>query len=148
MKPREMTPLDAAVSLRKIADEHEAWVATTSTPSEAGYHMARMLVLRTAADLLTGDGHTHQRSDAVDPVAPRRQKGPTRDKDDLAAALRSLASQPETILDRWDYSGQPSVASFNHAVDVANANYARAERAEAALRSLASPEQEKKQEGD
>lgn len=38
-------------------------------------------------------GHDHQRSDAVDPAAPRRQEGPTRDKDDLAAALRSLASQ-------------------------------------------------------
>ncbi len=47
-----MTPVDAAKSLRTIADEHEEWAATATKPSEAGYHMARMLVLRTAADLL------------------------------------------------------------------------------------------------
>lgn len=47
-----MTPMEAAASLRKIADEHEEWAGTATTPSEAGYHMARMLVLRTAADLL------------------------------------------------------------------------------------------------
>ncbi len=52
LKPREMTPSEASASLRKIADEHEAWVGTASSPSEAGYHMARMLVMRTAADLL------------------------------------------------------------------------------------------------
>lgn len=29
----------------------------------------------------------------------------------------------ETLLDRWDTSGLPTVARFNHAVDVANATY-------------------------
>lgn len=53
------------------------------------------VVLQMRLSALTGDGRDHQRSDAVDPAAPRRQEGPTRDKDELAAALRSLAS-PES----------------------------------------------------
>jgi hypothetical protein len=36
-----------------------------------------------------------------------------------------------TILDRWNYSGQPSTASYNHAVEVANANHAAWKRLEA-----------------
>lgn len=47
-----LTTSDAAKSLRKIADEHEEFAGLATSPSEAGYHMARMLVMRTAADLL------------------------------------------------------------------------------------------------
>jgi hypothetical protein len=42
-------------------------------------------------------------------------------------------SEQKTILDHWQHVNQPSMGSFNHAVDVANANYRRAEAAERLL---------------
>jgi hypothetical protein len=42
-----------------------------------------------------------------------------------------------TILDHWNFTGVVSIAAFNHAVDVANANYRRAEAAESALQAQA-----------
>ena len=51
------------------------------------------------------------------------------------AAEQALTEKEQaTILDRWNYSGQPSVSAYNHAVDVANANYRRAEATEAEAR--------------
>lgn len=53
--PKQLTAADAAKSLRALADDHEGWVAEAKTPSEAGYHMARVLILRTASDFLESE---------------------------------------------------------------------------------------------
>jgi hypothetical protein len=93
---------------------------------------------RDKSPALTDDGHDHQRSDAVDPAAPRRQEGPTREGQTLSVteALRSLPPVPmQQVIEEMQAAADPSVTlqkvTFNQLVTWI-----------AALRSLASPEQE------
>lgn len=53
----------------------------------------------------------------------------------ILSKLASGSPPQKMLLDKWNYSGLPSVQAFNHAVDVANANYQRALAAEAQLAS-------------
>lgn len=48
----QLQPAEAVKSLRVIADEHEIEAGGAINPAQCGRHMARMLVLRTAADTI------------------------------------------------------------------------------------------------